>query len=112
MTGWYNRRALKTILSLVAAGLLQGCVYNPYTGTYVPCCAAYPAYGGYGYPAYGTYGYRPNGGYYGAPPAGSYQSQGYPSQGYQGQAPQTPVYQGAAPAARGYPGGGYPPPPP
>jgi len=81
MTGWCNRRALKTILVIATAGLLQGCVYDPYTGTYLPCCAAYPAYGGYAYPAYG---------------------------GYQGQAPRSPVYQGAAPTAPGYPGGGYP----
>lgn len=35
-------------LVLVAAGALQGCAYDPYTGAYVPCCA-YPAYPAYGY---------------------------------------------------------------
>ena len=43
-------------LLLVAVGALQGCAYDPYTGTYVPCCA-YPAYPAYGY-GYG-YGYYP-----------------------------------------------------
>lgn len=42
----------------IGAGVLAGCVYDPRTGTYVPCCA-YPAY-----PAY-PYGY-----YYGPPAVG------------------------------------------
>lgn len=41
-------KKIATALLLVAGmGALQGCAYDPYTGTYVPCCA-YPAYG-YGY---------------------------------------------------------------
>ncbi|HUB44723.1 MAG TPA: hypothetical protein VMB73_07050 [Acetobacteraceae bacterium] len=47
---------LKTLAAAVAligaTAALQGCAYDPATGTYVPCCA-YPAY-----PAYG-YGYYP-----------------------------------------------------
>ena len=36
---------------IAAVTALQGCAYDPRTGTYVPCCAypAYPAYPGYGY---------------------------------------------------------------
>ena len=103
MTGWRNRRALAAILLIVAAGVLQGCVYNPYTGTYTPCCAAYPAYGGYGYPAYGgAYGYPAYGGYYGARQGGGYQGQGY-----QGPAPQGQGYQGPTTPRPGYQGQGY-----
>lgn len=40
------------LVLVIAVAALQGCAYDPYTGTYVPCCA-YPAYGGY--PAYGYY---------------------------------------------------------
>jgi hypothetical protein len=39
------------ILALAAA-VLGGCAYDPYTGTYVPCCAYYGyPYGYYRYPA-------------------------------------------------------------
>ena len=66
-------------LTLTAA-LLVGCVYNPYTGTYAPCCGYYgnPYYGNpyYRYPPpYAPYGY-PSGPYM-APPQnqpGSYAS--------------------------------------
>jgi hypothetical protein len=46
------------------AALLGGCVYDPYTGGYYPCCA-YPYqphpyyYPGYGYPAQPGYGQPP-----------------------------------------------------
>jgi hypothetical protein len=39
----------------LAAALLSGCVYDPYTGTYRPCCGYY---GYYGYPYYGYPYYR------------------------------------------------------
>jgi len=52
---------LKTLAAAIvltgAVAALQGCAYDPATGTYVPCCAypaAYPAY-----PAYPAYGYYP-----------------------------------------------------
>jgi len=51
----FIRAPLLALFLVGAAALVQGCVYDPYTGTYVPCCA-YPAYG------YGYYGYP---GYYG-----------------------------------------------
>ena len=58
---------------MVTAVTLGGCVYDPYTGTYVPCCGYYGSpyyrYPYYGYPPpYYPYGYPP--GPYGAPPAG------------------------------------------
>jgi hypothetical protein len=96
------RRVLAAALVL-ATGVLTGCVYDPYTGTYAPCC------GYYGYPNYGSpyyrypppYNYAPN--YapqtappYTAPPAG--QPGAYPNN------PQTepPPQPGAAayPSAR------------
>jgi hypothetical protein len=51
--------------------MLAGCVYDPYTGGYYPCCAyPYQAYGspyyrapGYGYPAQPGPGYQPQPGY-------------------------------------------------
>lgn len=43
----------RVMFLVIAVGMLQGCAYDPYTGTYVPCCA-YPAYAPY--PAYGYYG--------------------------------------------------------
>jgi hypothetical protein len=58
------RRAVTAVLLLIGAGTLAGCVYNPYTGTYVPCCAYHP-YGGYAPPSY--YGYRGGPGYLGYP---------------------------------------------
>ncbi len=100
MTRWFNRRTLTAALLAVGVGMLEGCVYDPYTGTYVACCAAYPAYGGYSYPAYGGYGYSTYRGYYGAPryyaaPQGApYQGQGYQGPAYQGPAYQGQGYQG------------------
>jgi len=98
---------LRTILALAGvAALLGGCVYDPYTGTYVPCCNYYGYPYGYAYPR--PY-YRP------APyayPQGGYPQGGYPQGGYQ-QAPYGGSQQGpyGAPAPGG-PGAGVPPPPP
>ena len=46
---------------LLATGVLGGCVYDPYTGTYVPCCGYYgsPYYGSPYYPRYGSPYYPP-----------------------------------------------------
>jgi hypothetical protein len=57
MIGSSIRRALTVIALIAGAAMLQGCAYDPYTGTYNPCCA-YPAYS-YSYPAYSypAYGY-------------------------------------------------------
>jgi len=90
-------RAITTMLVL-AAGVVTGCAYDPYTGTYVPCCSSY------GYP-YGGYGYR-----YPSPYSPPY---GYPQAPY-GAAPsyQQPSYQqqpyGAPPAYQGQPYGAPP----
>jgi hypothetical protein len=92
-----------SMLALAGVALmLTGCVYNPYTGTYMPCCSYYgypyyryppPYYSPYGYPAQGPYGapqaqpggyYQsapPQSGSYSAPPAGPY---GAPQPGTQG----------------------------
>jgi hypothetical protein len=97
MTRWCNRRTLTAILLIVGAGMLQGCVYNPYTGTYTPCCAYPGYYGGYPYAYGGGYSYPANGGYYSAPAGYQgqyhppvYQGQGYQGQGYQGRPPPPP----------------------
>ena len=88
---------LRTILALAGvATLLGGCVYDPYTGTYVPCCNYYGYPYGYGYP-------RP---YY-RPAPYAYPQGGYPQAPYGGQ--QQGPY-GAPPP--GPPGAGRPPPPP
>jgi hypothetical protein len=83
------------------AATLCGCVYDPYTGSYAPCCSYYGNPYGYGYP-YGYGGYRPPSyGPYGYP-------QGYP-QGYQPSpygAP--PPGQPGAPALRPPPPQGVP----
>jgi hypothetical protein len=56
------------------AFLLTGCVYNPYTGTWQPCCGYYGYYGYpyYGYPYYQYPPYYPGYGYssgqYATPP--------------------------------------------
>ena len=74
------------MLALTAAAfLLGGCVYDPYSGAWLPCCSYYPY--AYRYPApYYPYGYMS--GPYGAPPAaqpGQYQGPaggaGFPAQG-------------------------------
>lgn len=82
---------LRGMLLLAAAALLAGCVYNPYTGTYQPCCSyyGYP----YGYPP-PVYAYPPG---YNAPPPGY----GGPPPGYN--AP-SPANGGPPPAAQLSPG--------
>lgn len=67
------------VLALVA-GLVTGCAYDPYTGSYVPCCSSY------GYP-YGGYGYRYPPSYY--PPSG-YPQPSYGAPAYQQQPYGTP----------------------
>ena len=55
-------------LALTAA-LLAGCAYDPYTGTYAPCCGYYGYPYGYRYPPpYAPYGY-PSGPYMAQPPS-------------------------------------------
>jgi hypothetical protein len=98
---------LRTILALAGvAAVLSGCVYDPYTGTYVPCCNYYGYPYGYAYPRPyyrpAPYAY-PQGGY----PQGGYPQGGYPQAPYGG--PQQGPY-GAPPP--GQPGAGRPPPPP
>jgi hypothetical protein len=73
------RRLGAVVVLAGAAALLSGCVYDPYTGAYYPCCSYYgnPAYR---YPpAY----YPPPQGYpSGPPPAQGYPSGPQPAQGY------------------------------
>jgi hypothetical protein len=99
---------LRTILALAGvAAVLGGCVYDPYTGTYVPCCNYYGYPYGYAYPRPyyrpAPYAY-PQGGY----PRGGYPQGGYPQAPYGG--PQQGPY--GAPPPSGQPGAGRPPPPP
>jgi hypothetical protein len=99
---------LRTILALAGvAAVLGGCVYDPYTGTYVPCCNYYGYPYGYAYPRPyyrpAPYAY-PQGGY----PQGGYPQGGYPQAPYGG--PQQGPY--GAPPPPGQPGAGRPPPPP
>lgn len=58
------RKWLAMVSLLVGAAMLQGCVYNPNSGTYAPAAGygygTYPAYGAYGYPAYGYPAYGPS----------------------------------------------------
>jgi hypothetical protein len=58
---------------VLATGMLAGCTYDPYTGSYVPCCGYY-SYPYYGYPYYRyppPYYYGPQTSpYYMPPPAG------------------------------------------
>ena len=69
-----RRIAVLSALTL-GASLLAGCVYDPYTGTWVPCCNYY-GYPYYRYPPpYYPYGYPP--GPYMTPPQtqpGTYQN--------------------------------------
>jgi|SRR6478672_13129994 hypothetical protein len=61
-------RRITALLALtLAASALAGCVYDPYSGTWVPCCNYY------GYPYYGSPYYR-------YPPP--YYPYGYPSGPY------------------------------
>ncbi|HSZ93383.1 MAG TPA: hypothetical protein VK822_28875 [Acetobacteraceae bacterium] len=70
-------RRIAALLALtVGASLLAGCVYDPYTATWRPCCNYY-GYPYYRYPpSYYPYGYPP--GPYMAPPQG--QPGAYPEQ--------------------------------
>lgn len=64
-------RWLTVISLLLGAAMLQGCVYDPNSGTYAPAgygYGAYPGYGTYGYPGYGY-------------PAYGYPAYGYPAYG-------------------------------
>jgi hypothetical protein len=86
-------RQLAAILALVTTALLlTGCVYDPYTGTYVPCCNYYAAPYYYRYPPpYYPYGYPPGpytgpqqpppGGYGSPPPPFQPGASAYPAQG-------------------------------
>ena len=85
-------RRLGAVVALAgAAALLSGCVYDPYTGTYNPCCSYY----GYPYYRYPPPYYPPPQGY---PPA---QPQGYP-QGYPPGQPQSYPQGYPPPAQQGY----------
>ncbi|HTI81190.1 MAG TPA: hypothetical protein VL614_12145 [Acetobacteraceae bacterium] len=104
------RRLGAVVVLAGAAALLSGCVYDPYTGGYYPCCSYYgnPAY------RYPPPYYPPPQGY----PAGPPPVQGYPyapppaqQQGsYQGQplapSPQPLAPPPPAPGATAYPGNG------
>ena len=109
-------------LALTAA-LLAGCVYDPYTGTYAPCCGYYgnpyygnpyyrypPPYAPYGYPS-GTYTAPPQSqpGAYGSPPAQSPPAPYAPPQQSQpGAYPAPPGQSPAEPDAAASPAGGVP----
>lgn len=62
------KKIVGALVLTVALGALQGCAYDPRTGTYVPCCVypAYPAYGYYAPPVVGgvVIGGGPRGGWY------------------------------------------------
>jgi hypothetical protein len=75
--------------------LLAGCVYDPYTGTYQPCC------GWYGYPYYGYYGYP----YYRYPPP-YYQYYGNQQQYYGNQSGAYTASSQAQPGPAAYPSSG------
>lgn len=87
-------------LGLVLVLLLGGCVYDPYSHQWVPCCAY-----GYGY-GYG-YGYPPP--YYGPGPYGY--SNGAPGYPYGGPTEPQQGYQSPYPYGAPAPQQGYPPPP-
>lgn len=79
------RRPSAVVVLAGAAALLSGCVYDPYTGSYYPCCSYY----GNPYYRYPPPYYPPPQGYPQAYPSG--QPQGYPpgqSQGYPAGQPQ------------------------
>ncbi|HME25920.1 MAG TPA: hypothetical protein VKI44_32065 [Acetobacteraceae bacterium] len=83
-------------LTLTAA-LLAGCVYDPYTGTYVPCC------GYYGYPYYRYPYYR-----YPQPYAPYGYPSGAPQQGQPGAYPPPYGQPAPRPGAMNSPGGSVP----
>jgi hypothetical protein len=92
------RRLGAVVVLAGAAALLSGCVYDPYTGSYYPCCSYY----GNPYYRYPPAYYPPPQGYPQGYPSG--QPQGYPSgqpQGYPSGQPQ-----GYPPGqSQGYPSG-------
>ncbi len=104
-------------LSLTAA-LLAGCAYDPYTGTYAPCCGYYgnpyyrypPPYAPYGYPS-GPYMAQPPSqpGAYASPPT-QLQPTPYapPQQSQPGGYPPPPGQSQAEPDAAASPAGGVP----
>lgn len=114
------RSAAIVALAGVAA-LLGGCVYDPYTGAYYPCCSYpygyyrspppyYPPPPGYspgqngGPPPGGQYGSPLPGGQYGSPPPGQY---GGPPPGQEeGPPPGYPNSPPGRPGAAANPGGG------
>ncbi len=72
------RRSAVIVALAGLAALLGGCVYDPYTGGYYPCCS-------YGNPAYRyppAYYPPPQGYPSGPPPAQGYPSGPQPAQGY------------------------------
>lgn len=78
-------RRIQLLALVLATCVLGGCVYDPYTGTYAPCC------GYYGYPYYGyPYNRYPPPYYYGSQtvPYSAAPSSGYtaPPQGQQPEA--------------------------
>jgi hypothetical protein len=91
------RRFGALLAFILAAPLLGGCVYDPYTGAFVPCCNYYgnpyyrypPSYYPYGYPP-GPYMSQPQGPYMSQPQgqpggySGEPQPQGQPG-GYPGE---------------------------
>jgi hypothetical protein len=89
-------RRIAALLALtVGASLLAGCVYDPYTATWRPCCNYY-GYPYYRYPpSYYPYGYPP--GPYMAPP-----------QGQPGAYPEQPAQPPPRPGAANYPLPGMP----
>ncbi len=76
---------IRGLLAVAGIGLLAGCAYDPYTGTYVPCCAPRYAYAA-PYPASLP---APGPAVAEAPAPGQYQYQGPPGQ-YQGPSAQYP----------------------
>jgi hypothetical protein len=105
------RRGAATLTLAIAASLLGGCVYDPYSGTLAPCCGPYGYPYGYHAGPYSPYGYPPpDGAPQGAQPGG-YQSQPLPYQGQpdQYQAQPTPYqaqptpYQGQPAPYQGQP---------
>ena len=85
---------IRLLALMLTAAALDGCVYDAYTGTYVPCC------GYYGNPYYRYPYYRPPPAPYGYP-SGPYMA---PPQGEPGAYPSPPAQQPFRPGAgRGEP---------
>ncbi len=106
-TGRRRRAAWRALLPLTGAAslLLAGCAYDPYTGTYVPCCAA----PGYAYATPYPYAAAPGGSPQSGPAEaenagpGPYPAAGpppYPSPYPSSQYPSSPYPSGQAAPAR------------